>query len=490
MIAAIYLRKSRTEELSDSVDETLRRHKEILLDYAQKNGLTIAKIYEEVVSGESLYTRLRMLELLADVERGEYDAILCMDIDRLGRGAMSDQGIILETLKNSGTKIITPRKVYDLNNEMDETYSEFETFMARQELKSIKRRMQRGIRKTVEEGGYVANAPYGYRRATKEKRPTLEIEEEEANFVRIMFDLYVNKGLGCQQIADTVSAMGAKPRRSDRFGRTSVMKILRNPVYVGKIVWNRTANRKKYGQKQVTIRNPEEKWILADGLHPPIIEQELFEKAQEISSKKRHPPAKQGTLENPLAGLVTCARCGKHMQRQVLRPGCPYLLCPTPGCMVSSSLSLVEQAVLDALKEPLEGIQISQEALSQPTEKDSGKLLRTVESEYGAVEKQLEKLHDFLERGIYDASTFYKRQTALLKRQEELEDIKRKLSRSDINYNFSSKSIYSIIDLYQSASCRNKNLLLKAMIHNISYSKAKGAKPGEFSLEIVLNPLY
>ncbi|HEX3040251.1 MAG TPA: recombinase family protein, partial [Caproiciproducens sp.] len=124
MIAAIYLRKSRAEELSDSVDETLRRHKEILLDYAQKNGLTIAKIYEEVVSGESLYTRLRMLELLADVEHSKYDAILCMDIDRLGRGAMSDQGIILETLKNSGTKIITPRKVYDLNNEMDETYSE------------------------------------------------------------------------------------------------------------------------------------------------------------------------------------------------------------------------------------------------------------------------------------------------------------------------------------------------------------------------------
>lgn len=223
MDVAIYLRKSRAEELTDTVEETLRRHHEILTEYAVKNDLNVVRTYEEVVSGESLYARPKMMELLSDVEQGKYEAVLCMDIDRLGRGTMSDQGIILETFKAADTKIITPRKVYDLNNELDEEYTEFETFMARRELKLIKRRMQRGVRKSIEEGGYLANAPYGYRNVMVNKRPTLEINEEEAKFVRLMFDLYVNKGMGCQVIADTVNAMGAKPHRSDRFGRTSVM---------------------------------------------------------------------------------------------------------------------------------------------------------------------------------------------------------------------------------------------------------------------------
>lgn len=66
--------------------------------------------------------------------------------------------------------------------------------MARRELKLIKRRMQRGVRKSIEEGGYLANAPYGYRNVMVNKKPTLEINEEEAKFVRLMFDLYVTRG--------------------------------------------------------------------------------------------------------------------------------------------------------------------------------------------------------------------------------------------------------------------------------------------------------
>ena len=74
-----------------------------------------------------------MLRLLDDISQKRYDAVLCMDIDRLGRGDMASQGMILDTLRTAECLIVTPRRVYDLNNEMDETYSEFEAFMARQE---------------------------------------------------------------------------------------------------------------------------------------------------------------------------------------------------------------------------------------------------------------------------------------------------------------------------------------------------------------------
>ncbi len=488
---AMYLRKSRAEELSDSVDETLKRHKEILLDYAEKNGLTIQKIYEEVVSGESLYTRPRMLELLADAEHGDYDAVLCMDIDRLGRGAMSDQGIILETLKNSGTKIITPRKTYDLNNEMDETYSEFETFMARQELKAIKRRMQRGIRKTIEEGGYVANAPYGYRKATVNRRPTLAIEENEAQFVRLIYELYVNKNYGCQQIADTLNTMGAKPHRADRFGRTSIMKILRNPVYTGKIIWNQTSHIRKGvkgNQKHITVHNPQTSWIYAEGMHRPIIDPELFDRVQRKAAGHLHPPAKQDTLENPLAGLVHCAKCGQLMQRQAMRPGSAYLICPNPGCTVSSSLALVEQAVLDTLKEEWEQLLLTQEQELSPA--GENRISHAIEAELHTLERQSEQLHDLLEQGIYDTKTFQLRRDTIAKKKEELEKTRDQLYDNQRNYKNSSIIIHTVSDAYQAASCPLKNLLLKAFIAKILYSKEKGAKPAEFSLQITLKPLY
>jgi DNA invertase Pin-like site-specific DNA recombinase len=91
-----------------------------------------------------------MLELLKEVEKKTYDAVLVMDIQRVGRGDMEEQGIILKTFKNSKTKIITPEKIYNLSNEFDEEYSEFEAFMSRKEYRMITRRMQGGRIRSVQ----------------------------------------------------------------------------------------------------------------------------------------------------------------------------------------------------------------------------------------------------------------------------------------------------------------------------------------------------
>lgn len=491
MNIAIYLRKSRAEECSDSIEETLKRHKETLLEFAEKNDLNIRKVYEEVVSGESLYARPQMLKLLSDVEEGSYDGILCMDIDRLGRGAMSDQGIILETFKNANTKIITPNKTYDLNIETDETFSEFETFMARQELKAIKRRLQRGIRKSIEDGCYIANAPYGYHKTTVNKRPTLSVNEEEARFVRLIFEMYVQKGWGCQKIADTIDLMGAKPRRSDRFGRTSIMKIIHNPVYIGLIAWNRKTQIRKGARgnaKQITICNPREKWTVVNGIHPPIISRELFERAQKISAGRNRPPSNTGVIENPLAGLMYCARCGALMQRQVVR-GRSYLLCQKTGCMASSSLLLVEEAVVNALEEMFKEWKVKQE--KSPRAFGDNKIIqKAFESEIRTAEYQINRLHDLLEQGIYDENTYHTRISLLEERREKLEKNKSALFRDPKESGRkTAESEISIWELYNSAAPQGKNRLIKAFVDRIVYKKEKGAKPAQFSLDLYLKPL-
>ena len=492
---AMYLRKSRAEELTDTVDETLKRHKVTLLEFAKKNDLAVSEIYEEVVSGESLYTRPQMLKLLADVEHGLYDAVLCMDIDRLGRGSMSDQGVILETLKNSGTKIITPRKVYDLNNDIDETYSEFESFMARQELKVIKRRMQRGIRRTIEDGGYIANAPFGYRRAYIDKRPTLEINEDEAKFVRMMFDLYANQGYGCQRIADTVNALGAKPRRSDQFVRISVMKILKNPTYIGKIVWNqKTQIRKgaKGNAKTKLIYHPREHWTVVKGLQKPIISKDLFEKTQKSISLHTHPPSNTGQVENPLAGLIYCKHCGGLMQRQVIRRGGAYLMCPKRNCIVSSSLPLVEQTVLAELRNKIKSIQVDAHIGTDPLSLKYEEAAKSIEMERQAIEKQLNRLHDFLEQGIYTVNVFLQRQKILDEKLEKLALSEKRFMEKHKPQDLKAQAsaIETILSLYESSSPQKRNELLKTVVSKVIYSKQKGAKPNEFKLEFFFVPFY
>lgn len=480
MNAAVYLRKSRAEEFH--AEDTLNRHREILTEFAAKNRITILRIYEEIISGESLCARPQMLALLADVEHGDYDAVLCMDIDRLGRGAMSDQGVILETLKAAGTKIITPRKTYDLNNETDETFSEFETFLARQELKAIKRRMRRGIQKTIQEGGYIANAPYGYRKTVLKKKPTLEINEEEARFVRMIFDLYVNRGMGCQRIADTISAMGAKPHRSDRFGRTSVMKILHSATYAGQIVWNRKS-KVKTGQKWTETANPKEKWTVVPGLHPAIIDRELFERAQAIAKTRGHPPASK-SVRNPLAGLVFCAVCGGTMQRQAARGG-DCLLCRKPGCTASSSLFAVESAVLKQLRPLMEKIAVERRPRPGSPAADN-EWDRAAKREASLLERQKASLYDLLEQGIYDPSTFEQRKALLDAKICRLKQAAEARPRPSLPKHESTVSAYA---LYRGLPPKLKNLLLKALVERIVYRKEKGAPPLSFQLQIILKPL-
>lgn len=134
----IYLRKSRAdEELEKTLGEgeTLSKHRKALLKFAKEKKLNIVEIKEEIVSGDSLFHRPKMLELLKEVENKQYAGVLVMDIDRLGRGGMKDQGIILDAFKESDTKIITPVKTYDLNNELDEEMTEFKTFLVEENLK-------------------------------------------------------------------------------------------------------------------------------------------------------------------------------------------------------------------------------------------------------------------------------------------------------------------------------------------------------------------
>lgn len=489
---AMYLRKSRAE-FSDPED-TLFRHKSILLEMAAKNGWDIPDehIYQEVVSGSTLYARPEMLRLLRDVEAGMYDAVLCMDIDRLGRSAMSEQGIILETFQAAGCKIITPAKTYDLSNEVDEQYTELASFMARQELKLISRRMRRGLERTVQEGGYISNPPYGYRRITVGNLPSLEPVPDEAEMVRLMYDLYVNQGVGCTSIAKTLNQLGAVPRRGGPFNRSTVALILKNPVYCGKIARGKTSKARptRNGGKAHEVYHPQSEWVLVDGIHPPIIEQALYSKAQELFAQRYHPSYSRGHAANPFAGLIVCSNCGKKIQFRRLGAKCKtdYLLCATPGCCPATPFRDVESLFLPSVRAYLGRLKAIQ-ACDTASKVDYGISIRTATEELAKTERQVDRLRDLLEQGVYTVAVYQERMETLRQRigglEEQVAELKQlQQQQARRQYGPIVQRIENALDGYeQTDNIAEKNRLLKSIVDYAVYRKEKGQ---DLELEIHL----
>ena len=149
----IYLRKSRADMDAERQGiDTLARHEKILTSYAAEHGYSIGKIYREVVSGDTIAARPQVQQMLQDAEAGMWEGVLVMEVERLSRGATIDQGIIAQVFKFSNTKIITPYKVYNPNDEYDEEFFEYGLFQSRREYKAITKRQQIGVLQSCQEG--------------------------------------------------------------------------------------------------------------------------------------------------------------------------------------------------------------------------------------------------------------------------------------------------------------------------------------------------
>ena len=416
-----------------------------------------------------------------------------MDMDRLSRGSMREQGFVLDAFKFSGTLIVTPDRTYDLSTEADEQFAELKSFISRQEYRIIKTRMNRGRIQSVKAGRYQSQAPYGYRNVYIGKTPTLEICEPEAAFVRMIFEMFVS-GTGATTIARTINDMGARTRTGHTFDKSAIGKILSNPTYIGKVVWNRQAQTKALDGTH-TYRQPRDKWIVADGIHPAIVDMETFDRAQEIKDRKGRKAYYDGvTIKSPLAGIVYCKNCGGHMQRQAKSSGGVYLFCPKPGCCASTPFDLVENTLLAHLEDILAGIEIAPEQSAGNTKREAQAKLDALRLELAAAEKTKARLYDLVESGAYSAAEFRERMEAVKAKiarlqQEESEVAAALESARKADPAKQAKRIRNVLDLYQSQDGAGRNALLKSIIDTVWYTKKKGSARADFILDVTLKGL-
>lgn len=500
-----YLRKSRADRDAEAhgEGETLLRHQKILEDLASRLGITISKFYREIVSGETIQDRPVVQELLHDISNGKCDGVLVVEVERLARGDTSDQGTIAKYFKFSDTLIITPLKIYDPTDEYDEEYFEFGLFMSRREYKTINRRIQRGRIASVQEGKWIAStAPYGYERIKipDGKGYTLQIVPEQAEIVRFIFHLYLHgekqpdgshKRLGRLLICKKLDAMSIKPATSQKWSVSTIKDMLQNPVYIGKVCWGKDIEKKVITDgitKKVRIKNPD--FQMYDGLHPAIIPDETFQKVQElIHSKPAAPIVSNKILKNPLSGIVRCGKCGTPLTRAISNTKDNYynLRCPNRNCdNVSAPMYLIEQKLLEALQDWLDGYKLEWEkgdhTFHESTVKENA--LRNYEKELQTAKGQQDRTYDLLEQGVYTPDVFQIRLKAISDKiqaiTKEMSALQHSIEEEQQNaYTFSTfiPKFRHILDVYfHTDNAQSKNEMLKSIINHVEYTKEEKNK--------------
>ena len=472
----MYLRKSRADAEAEArgEGETLARHEHALQELAKRQHLPIVKVYREIVSGDSIAARPQMQQLLQDLEQNRYEGVLVMEVERLARGNTIDQGIVAQAFKDSETKIITPVKTYDPNNEFDEEYFEFSLFMSRREYKTIKRRMQAGRIASIKEGNYIGtNPPYGYRKIhPAPKVRTLEIVEEEANVIRMIFDDYLHHGKGAKAIATKLNLLQIPPQKADRWECVSVRKILKNPIYAGKILWHT----KKDGD------------ILAEGHHEGIISYESFCEVQKRMKKKAVPQTQVGTeLKNYYHDVMFCGNCGHQMRRRPAKIRDGYMLClrnEYRGKVCCSPIEIVDEAVLAAVRARLNDLELSasnSHTQSQQTqhEEQQNKAVEEMQAALQKLKKQKDKLYTLLETDVYTTEVFVERLNIVEKQEKELKielehlRAEQEQIENHLDANASVAFLRQLLDEFSDAQPKRRNELLKQVIGKIVYYKTE-----------------
>lgn len=490
----LYLRKSRTDDPTLDVAEILARHETILDEYAERTwGRKISEENKmrEIVSGETIESRPELLRILKMIESPKIKGVLLVEVQRLGRPDLEDIGRLSKLFRYTNTLVITPQKTFDLRNEYDREAFERELMRGNEYLEYTKKIMSRGRLLSVQQGNFIGTKPpYGYDKDIvmegKKKCHTLKINEAEAEIVRMVFDMYVNKDMGRVNIAHHLNDLKVPTRTGSLWTQDTLKTMLENDHYIGKVRWNwrKTVTVVEDGEiKKVRPKTEVGEYLVYDGKHPAIISDELFLAAREKQGKN-HRAKPKTKVRNPLAGLLFC-QCGRAMSLRTYKShnSAPRLLCDNQVyCKTTSCLySEIIDRVRDTLKECIADFEIriqSDDKTSQQLHENLIKRLKLKLEELNR--KELSQWEKYSEEEM-PKEIFDKLNEKVLKEKDEVQQALCKAYESmpePIDYEEQLLRFRDALDALDDpeASAEKKNKLLKACIERIEYKREKAVR--------------
>ncbi|MDE6832943.1 MAG: recombinase family protein [Ruminococcus sp.] len=302
--AAIYARFSSDNQRAESIDAQIRA----INLYCKNNGYEVVKEYVDEAKTATTDRRPAFQKMIEDSAKGLFEVMIVHKLDRFARNRY-DSAFYKHHLKDNGVKLISVIEQFDDSPEsiMLEALTEA---MAEYYSKNLSREVKKGQKETALKckytGGYI---PYGYKINPVTKK--YEVNEAEAEIVRIIFQMYVNKK-GYTEILETITAMGARTRRGKPFTKNGIGDLLTNPKYIGIYCFNRkaSANEDRHRNSHRLNPNQEEVIWIENGV-PAIVDKHIFELAQKRKAENAYGVRSKREKEDYLlTGLIFCGECG------------------------------------------------------------------------------------------------------------------------------------------------------------------------------------
>ena len=312
----IYLRVSTVMQIDGY---SLDAQRDRIRKYAELHNMEIVAEYCDAgKSGKSIDGRPEFQRMIADVEseKDNVGLILVFKLSRFGRSCV-DTLNTLDIIKRYDVGLVCVEDGIDSRSSMSKVFITFLSAIAEMERENIAAQTMAGRREKARQGGWNGGfAPTGYTLQDGK----LEVNEVEAEVVRIIFDLYVNYDKSISWITKHLQEQGYRRERrpnakTDYYSARTVKNILDSEVYMGKISYGKTKTEMQKGSK-ATHRVITDDYIISDGMHEALVSEELWKKAhekREASKKKNYFRISESNHRYILSGLIKCPCCGKGL---------------------------------------------------------------------------------------------------------------------------------------------------------------------------------
>ena len=411
--------------MDESIDAQIRAIEE----YADKNDIKVVNKFIDRAKSATSDKRPAFQEMIkyCEADNTGISMVIVHKLDRFSRDKY-DSAMYKQKLKVKGIRVVSVLENLDNSPESLILESVIEG-MAQYYSANLAREVAKGQKenalKALHNGG---DAPLGYDVAFDK---TYLVNEEEAQAVKIIFDMYVN-GYSYSNIIDKLNDLGYKTKRGNKFGKNSLHGILSNEKYTGVYVFNKTQRKGVNGKRNGHKQKSDDEIIKVEGGMPQIIDREVFLQAQEMMQKrKKAPGSHKATTLYLLTGLIRCGECGHAMQgnRRKDKYGNDYISYRC-GCRKQKrdcknkeiKRDYLEEFVLTELEKHVlndEAIPVLSKALNERLKtksNDNHEMLTNLRNKLEKVNKEIENILNAIMSGIVN--------NVLKNKLDELEKVK------------------------------------------------------------------
>ena len=318
---ALYIRLSK-EDGDKEESESVTNQRKILRTYAEENGYTIYDEYVDDGFTGTNFNRPSFKRMIADIESKKVNMVITKNLARLGRDYIETGRYIESYFPENEVRYIAVLDDVDTFLDKNCDTVAFKNIMNDYYARDTSRNIKKTKNRKKKEGFYYTSyAPFGYKKVSKSGQ--LEIDETQAKIVREIFKMFI-EGNGSYRISRILTERKIMPpgiqmeitgvlnnatELTYKWNHNSIRRMLENPIYIGKVVQNKTKKISYKSKKMITLSKNEN--TIIENHHEPIISLDDWNTVQKMLKINKNTKVRETDVL--FKGLVYCAHCNGKM---------------------------------------------------------------------------------------------------------------------------------------------------------------------------------